>query len=412
MPHYRAEWILPITDDPIRGGWVDVRDGRVGGVGSGVVDGCFDLGRAAVLPALVNAHTHLELSYLQGRVPAGEQFGRWIRAVMALRRQYPDAAAPDVLSAARAAIDQARQSGTGLFGDVSNTLVTVPLLRDAGMPARVFYELLGFNEADPEARVRRARETVDALGTEGDVRVSLAPHAPYSVSPALFTAIRADLDAHPGEVSAVHLGESPDEIEFLGNGSGVFRAVLEDAGAWTDDWRAPGVSPVAYLSNLGFLDSCVLVVHGVQLEGDDLRRLGAMGVTLVSCPRSNRHVGVGSPPLEAFYAMDVDVAFGTDSLASVPDLNMFAELAEAHRLAPRVPARRLLESATLQGARALGCARDFGSIEPGKRASLIAVRVPEGVRDVEEFLVSGVGPDAVTWVHDETRGRQLPSASR
>src|SRR4029434_10027672 len=105
-------------------------------------------------------------------------------------------------------------------------------------------------------------------------------------------------------------------------------------------------------------------------------RLHALGVTLVSCPRSNRYVGVGSPPLEAFYAMDVKVAFGTDSLASVDDLNLFSELAEARRLAPRVPARVLLHSATLAGASALHFDEELGSIEPGKRASLIAVRVP------------------------------------
>ena len=124
-----------------------------------------------------------------------------------------------------------------------------------------------------------------------------------------------------------------------------------------------------YLADLGFLDSRVLAVHGVQFDGDDLARLRALGTTVVSCPRSNRYVGVGAPPLEAFYAMDVNVAFGTDSLASVADLNMFAELAEARRLAPRVPARTLLESATACGARALGFGDEFGTIEAGKRGS-------------------------------------------
>jgi 5-methylthioadenosine/S-adenosylhomocysteine deaminase len=96
--------------------------------------------------------------------------------------------------------------------------------------------------------------------------------------------------------------------------------------------------------------------------------------------------------------MDVEVAFGTDSLASVADLNMFSELAEARRIAPKVTARSLLRSATLTGATALGFGDAFGSIEPGKRAALIAVHVPDGVSDVEEYLVSGVAPDRISWV--------------
>jgi cytosine/adenosine deaminase-related metal-dependent hydrolase len=153
-----------------------------------------------------------------------------------------------------------------------------------------------------------------------------------------------------------------------------------------------------YLADSGFIDSHVLAVHGVQCSGDDLSRLRALGTTVVSCPRSNRHVGVGDPLLEAFYAAGVTVAFGTDSLASVADLNMFQELAAARRVAPRVSARDLLESATLRGARALGFGEQFGSIEVGKRGALIAVQVPERVGDVEEYLVSGIDPGMIQWV--------------
>jgi cytosine/adenosine deaminase-related metal-dependent hydrolase len=160
----------------------------------------------------------------------------------------------------------------------------------------------------------------------------------------------------------------------------------------------PGTSPAAYLEQLGFLDRRVLAVHGVQLDGDDLDRLRARDMTIVSCPRSNQHVGVGPPPLEAFYAMNVNVAFGTDSLASAPDLNLFAELAETRRLAPRVPARTLLDSATRRGAIALGFEDDYGTLDVGRRAQLIAVRIPSGVNDVEEYLVSGIEPSAVQWL--------------
>jgi len=395
----RADWVLPIAGPPVRNGFVALEHGRIVAVGDRPPEDAVPIGHVAILPALVNAHTHLELSYLHERVPPSGSFNDWVRTLMALRRGHPDPAAPVILDAAKRAIAQARASGTGLVGDVSNTLETVALLREAGMAAHVFHELMGFNIHDPAGKVEQARAKAQAASVdERGVRISLAPHAPYSVSPALFAAIRADVDAHPNGVSTVHLGESADEVELLRYGTGMTRTVLEELGVWSDTWCPPGVSPVEYLSKLGFLNARVLVVHGVQFEGGDLARLKAMGSTLVSCPRSNRYVGVGEPPLEAFYAADVSVAFGTDSLASVADLNMFAELVEARRIAPQVPARRLLHSATLTAARALGFERDYGSIEKGKCAALIAVRVPDQVDDVEEYLVSGIEPDAVTWL--------------
>jgi cytosine/adenosine deaminase-related metal-dependent hydrolase len=410
MPSYTAEWVLPMTGEPMHRGSISIANGRIGSVQDTVASGAIDLGRAAIMPALVNTHTHLELSYLRGRIPQSEKFLDWIRTIMAARRQYPDAADMRIVSAARTAIDEARASGTGLLGDVSNTLVTASLLRDASMPAQVFYELLRFNASDADVVTREARAKADAaVSSDGDVRISLAPHAPYSVSPALFTAIRTDLDAHPGHVTSVHLGESPEETEFIRRGTGPWRALLEELGVWTDAWMPPGTSPVAYLEQLGFLDRRVLAVHGVQLDGDDLDRLRARDMTVVSCPRSNRHVGVGPPPLEAFYAMNVNVAFGTDSLASVPDLNMFAELAEARRIAPRVSARALLESATRRGAVALGFEKDHGTLEAGKRAQLIAVRLRSPTTDVEEYLVGGIDTSEITWLDADTPNFQSPT---
>jgi cytosine/adenosine deaminase-related metal-dependent hydrolase len=323
---------------------------------------------------------------------------------MSVRRtEAPDPNAAAIRSAAREAIVQARTSGTGLIGDVSNTLVTVDLLRDAQMPAHVFYEQLGFNLIDVAAKIAAAVAAMNAV-TDDDatVRVTLAAHAPYSVSPALFAAIRREVDASPHPVTTVHLGESAQEVEFVRDGTGPARVMLEQLGVWTDAWTPPGTSPVAYLDDLQFIDARTLVVHGVQFTSEDLDRLRRRGATLVSCPRSNVYVGAGSPPLASFYDAAVNVAFGTDSLASVADLHMFNELAEARRIAPRVAARRLLESATLAASRALGFDRELGSIEVGKRAALLSVRVPRDVDDVEEYLVGGVEPAAIEWLNLST----------
>jgi cytosine/adenosine deaminase-related metal-dependent hydrolase len=407
---HRAAWVLPIAAPPIRDGWVLVDGGRIIGTGgpddslpptAAVTPGdadATDSERRAILPGLVNAHTHLELSYLHGRIPAASRFGDWIGAVMSARREYPDPADPTIVGAAARAIDGAHAAGTALFGDVSNTLVTVPLLCERGLPARVFYELTGFTESQPEARVAEARARADAA-TREDVRISVAPHAPYSVSAALFRAIRADLDAHPDAIASVHLGEPPEEDELLRRGTGPIRAVLESLGRWPADWRPPGVGAVEYLNVLSVLDARMLAVHGVQFDRDDLARLRGRRVPIVTCPRSNVQVGVGSPPLQSFYDMKLDVAIGTDSLASAPDLNVFAELRESRRIAPRVAARRLLASATLVGARMLGFGHELGSIEPGKRAALLSVRIPNAGVDVEEYLVGErVSPSDIRWL--------------
>jgi cytosine/adenosine deaminase-related metal-dependent hydrolase len=398
MTVYAADWIVPVVGDPIPGAWIRLDHGRIAEVGAGKRDDAEDLGRVAILPALVNAHTHLELSYLRGDVPPAESFLEWVSGVMSARRAQPDSAAPEIIGAARAALREARAAGTGLIGDVSNTLVTVPLLREASMPARVFYELLGFKTEDAAARARAARAAMMASGADPDVRLALAPHAPYSVSAELLSAIRADLDAHPTDVSSIHLSESPEEVEFVESGTGGWRDLLVALGAWNEQWRVPGTSPARYLADAGFLDSRVLAVHGVQCSREDLLLLRSLGTTVVSCPRSNRHVGVGDPPLTRFFEAGVQVAFGTDSLASVADLNVFSELAAARSLAPDVPARVLIQSATLTAARALGFGSEFGSLEAGKRGALIAIDLPGRVRDVEEYVVSGIESAMIRWV--------------
>jgi cytosine/adenosine deaminase-related metal-dependent hydrolase len=202
----------------------------------------------------------------------------------------------------------------------------------------------------------------------------------------------------PAARTSVHLGESAEEIELLARGTGPWRGVLEALGAWDDRWEPPGATPVEYLDALGVLGPQTIAVHGVQLTAGDLATLAARGTTLVTCPRSNRHVGAGDPPIARFYASGVRVAIGTDSLASAPDCSLWPELRALRQLAPDVPARRLVESATRSGAEALGFGDEYGTIEPGRRAALIAVDVPDGVTDVEEYLVSGIDASRVRWV--------------
>jgi cytosine/adenosine deaminase-related metal-dependent hydrolase len=405
MTRLGAAWVVPVDQRPIREGWVAVDHGRIVAVGDGngadaqAYGPVRRLGDVALLPGLVNAHTHLELSWLRDRVPPSNAFTSWVKQLMVARGRGPERVDdPVVLAAAHAAAREAVDAGTVALGDISNSLASVAVMASAGLRGVVFHELLGFTDTSCEVIGRTApqRAAAEAAGA-GLVRVSLAPHAPYSVSPELFRAVRSAVSASATPHTSVHVAESPEEMELLASGTGEWVRMLRWIGAWRDDWTPPGTGPVEYLDELGVIDGRTLVVHGVQLSDDSLSRVRDRGATLVTCPRSNQWVGVGVPPIERFFLSGVPVAVGTDSLASVEDMNLFTELKAMRWVAPGVPARRLLESATLVGARALGLDHELGSLTPGKRADIIQVRLPHDLHDVEEHLVSGVPASAIAW---------------
>ncbi|MEI6668637.1 MAG: amidohydrolase family protein [Acidobacteriota bacterium] len=362
-----------------------------------------DLGSVAVMPALVNAHTHLELSWLKGRVAPADHFIDWVMAHMDVRRSSVGAANDDqARTAMRDALAAMRRSGTGIVGDVSNGLSNLDLLAASGVVGVVFHEILKFNPSDPTAFVAKAQSRIDQVPDVEGWRFAVAPHAPYSTAPGIFEAIR-DL-REPSRVvpTSVHVGESPEEMELLETGGGRWREVLDALGSWDPAWEVPWSGPIGYLNRMRFWDSRTLAVHGVQLSDTELGLLAARGATLVTCPRSNVYVGVGSPPVARFFKSGAPMAVGTDSLASVQDLNLFSELAELHRLAPAVPASRLIAAATTNGAHALGLGQQYGSIQVGCRAALLAVSIPADMVDVEQYLVSGISPDQVTWIDSPT----------
>lgn len=406
MNVYSAAWVLPIDQPPIRNGEVRINESGIVAVGPSQLnsaspdyakdDVVIDLGNVAVLPGLINSHTHLELSWLRGRVPPASKFTDWVKTLFAIRGKPDGGMSAEQIALIHEAITELRSTGTVAVGDISNSLAAVGPMRQAGLDGVVFHELLGFKERDG-ALLESTREKRTAASTAG-ARVSLAPHAPYSTSLELLKAIRTAVNENPCPIMSVHLGESPEEAEFLEKGSGAWRGMLEVIGAWRDDWQVPACDPVTYLDRHDLIDDKTLLIHGVQFSDPALARVSEIGATLVTCPRSNQWVGVGYPPIERFYQSGVKVAVGTDSLASVEDLNVFSELKTMRWLAPNVPAAKILESATLVGARALGLGHELGSLTPGKRAEMIAVDVPADVADVEEFLLSGIQASQIEWV--------------
>ena len=400
----RAPWVLPIAGPPLRDAWVTVARGRVVALGTGrPPDGpgveTRDLGYCVLLPGLINAHTHLELSWLWGKVPPAPALPAWVSNLMAQRF----AKGGDDRAPMRQAIIDALEAGTAAVGDVANTTASQQALARSRLHGVVFREIVGFNPADPVALIDAAAQDVEAHRSPR-VAAHVVPHAPYSVAPDVLRLLGARA-ARPGAVCSIHVGESSDELEFLHTGRGRWRDVLDARGAWNPRWTPPACGPVEYLDRLGVVGPSLLAVHCVQCTDAELSRLAEARATIVTCPRSNVWVGVGSPPAARFFASGARVAIGTDSLASASDLNLFSELAALRHLAPEIAPSRLLESATRSGAEAIG-RPDLGVIVPGARARLITVDLPAGVRDVVANLVEGVHPSQVAWAAWDALGRQ------
>jgi cytosine/adenosine deaminase-related metal-dependent hydrolase len=399
---FRAAWVVPITGLPRRDAWIAVSNGLITAVGDGPIAPQLstsrevDLGHVALLPGLINAHTHLELSWLRGRVPPAPSLPLWVRSLLRAR------AAGDDGGAVEGALDEAVGTGTAAIGDISNTLLSTGPLAARAIPAVVFHETLGFDPADASERAAATRTRLQALALPPSLRVRMAPHAPYSTSAALIRLLANESRFSTWPTTSIHVAESPEEVEFLEKGGGAWDALLRDLGVPHGAWHPPGRRPVDYLDTLGVWRPGALAVHCVQVTAAELDLLVARDVTVVTCPRSNVWVGVGAPPVKRFVASGVRVALGTDSLASVGDLNLFSELQSLRELAPDVPARTFLEWATINGARALGLDAEWGALQPGHRARFLAVDLLRPTFDVEETLLGGVEPHRISWIDDRS----------
>jgi cytosine/adenosine deaminase-related metal-dependent hydrolase len=384
-----AGWVVPVSRPPLRDGRVAVQDGRIAWVGRPGDPGepagpVHDLGRGVLLPGLVNAHCHLELSHLAGALDAAaaEGYVAWVEALVEARGRYP----PErVARAAEAAIDGLVRTGTAAVGDVSNTLAAVPLLTGSPLLAVVFFELLGWDPAAAPLALEAARRRIAEAGGRWpgpDVEVRIAAHAPHSVSPALLEALVAD-----GGPAALHLAESPGETRFLAEGDPDWAAFLRRRGLGHVRFTPPGASPVRYVDGLGVLHPALVAAHCVQVDADDIARLARHRVGVVLCPRSNLRLGAGLPPVPALRAAGVRLALGSDSLASAPDLDVLEDARALRRAFPELGAELLVHLATAGGADVLGLPA-LGALEPGRRAALAYAAADRTPDEPHEFLLS------------------------
>jgi cytosine/adenosine deaminase-related metal-dependent hydrolase len=383
---YAAPWVLPVDAPPIADGAVLIGgDGRIVSLGpDGNVPSPLGamrerLTHAAILPGLVNTHTHLELTGFDGRDTESD-FPAWITRIVALKAERSPA---DFLAAARRGIQDCWAAGVTTVADTGDSGAVIQALSELGASGIAYHEIFGPHPDQAEsamaAAIRRIAELSRLVG--GRVRLGLSPHAPYSVSGPLYTRI-AELAADYGMPLAVHLAESRDEMALLEQAAGGFATAWGRRGIPLP--AMPGASPVRWLDQLGVLGPQTLCIHVVQANDSDLDRLAARRVAIAHCPRSNQRHGHGTAPLRGMLKRGLRVGVGTDSVASVSPLDLLAE-ARAARTIGSLNATEALRLVTLDASRALGLDGELGSLAPGKWGDLAAFALP-GVVDAGQLM--------------------------
>jgi len=328
--------------------------------------------RGVLLPGLVNAHTHLELSALRGRVPGGAGFVPWVEQLIGVRAELRPEEDAEAIGKA---VDELDAYGTVAVGEVTNSLTAVRTLARRGFVGCIFHEVFGVERDGLERRMAGLAGFVDEnVGAWPSAELAYAPtaHTLYTTHPDVVRRLFREARER-GLRASVHLAEHPAERRFLEHGDGPIADWYESRLKLRRDlleW--PGVSPVAFAAEVGALGPHVLAVHLTDARPDELDLVARRGSPVVLCPRSNLFIETRLPPLLAMRAAGLSLALGTDSLASNASLDVLSEARALADRFPTVPARDLVRMATWEGARALGRA-DVGRVAPGARPGLFAI---------------------------------------
>ena len=409
---YSARWVLPASSAPIEHGAVAVDGPLIVGVGSAAdvvarlpdarVE---DFGQSVILPGLVNAHTHLELTAFRGYLENEESdFFAWLRKLTLARLER--LTTNDLRDSATWGACEAVRAGITCVGDASDSaMMSMRALQDVGLRGIVFQESFGPDARLAEENFAKLRTKVAELReieTEL-VRAGVSPHAPYTVSGPQLELI-ADFARSERLPLMMHAAESQAEDDFLRQGRGLFADGLAKRGI---DWTPPGISTIQYLKTVGILDCQPLLAHCIRVDQEDIETLRQSGSKVAHCPKSNAKLGHGRAPLGSFLDAGVVVGLGSDSVASNNTCDIIEEARFACLFARDFhfppSASQMVTAATTGGAHCLGLESAIGVLSEGAQADLVVVKL-DGAHQVPVYdpvtalLFSSSGRDVVLTV--------------
>jgi cytosine/adenosine deaminase-related metal-dependent hydrolase len=320
-----------------------------------------DHGPGVLMPALVNAHLHLELSALKNALCVDKGFAAWVQQLLEKREAAGEAV---LLSAAQQAAKQLVDQGVGYIGEISTLGITRTIVQSLNLSGVWFQEFLGSDR--PDTILGKTNGKINSLS------FSLAGHAPHTTDPLLLQAAKNET-ADRNLPFSIHLAESDAESNFISGQKGQWGDFLMSRGIDTSSWPIGSKSPVQYLEGLGVLDSSTLAVHLLNIEPWDLDILVRTQTQICLCPRSNNNLHKRLPDIGKMLEKKLAPALGSDSLASCDSLSIFDEMAFIRQKYPSIDPAHVLSMATINGARALGISHLAGTLDKGKKSAFIYV---------------------------------------
>lgn len=389
MKAFTAAFVLPISGPIIPDGAVLVDEGRILEVGprSEVLlrhanAENEDFPHAVLMPGLVNAHTHLDMLNFDGKSASGEslEFFDYLAHGWNHRKKMTPAARRQCLDDG---IRQLLRSGTTCVGDAGQYVGVIPQSANSPMRMVLFPELLTGGDADILEGYEGAFAQVDEILHCKSSRLSagLAPYAAYTLSRHLLKI----LAQHARELRIpckIHVAETFSEMQFFYESTGEIAEKLFPAMGWANQLPPEHrKTPIQYLDSIGFLEGATLVGCNHLADGD-IQSIAKHGARVVHSPRSNARLKLGQPPIKKLREQGVRVALGTDGSGALYSLSLWDEMRFIRNHYPEAEQPTpgdLLKMATLEGAEALGLGDRIGTLEAGKSADLIAVRVDADV---------------------------------
>ena len=372
-----ARKILPITSPDIENGALLIKKTKIEDLGTQKMilrkypkERVVDLKDKLIMPGLLNIHAHLELSWLRDVIGEKSNFFEWVMELVELRRkEVKDIATESAADGLREAI----KTGTTCIADTTSLETSVPYLIKSGIRAMIYLEILGMDESRADDILEVLQSRLDSLDTLPDrIMTGLSPHAPYSVSGKLFRML-SKFSSTNGLCLSTHLSETKDEYLHMRGRPSALDGYMKRFG-WDTFKPNRGRTSVSFVNKYNLLSNCI-AVHCVHVNNRDIALLKSARASVAHCPRSNHYLNAGLAPISEMLDAGVNVGIGTDSLASNLDLNMWNEMRFAY-LVNNLPARKVFEMATINGAKALRIDEVTGSLEPGKDADIIAIDTP------------------------------------